>query len=413
MKLIYYISCMKIAFALKKLVHILLFLFLVLLLPSCHKDLPIYANPQDSPGDNYTDLFDAFWNGMNANYVYWSIDTTQWDKMYVTYKPLFDQLTTFDSVSENKAEQYFNQMTRGLVDSHLTISYGATGRVVSPSQNRKLAIDPGYFSDSIFSRGLLNQVITKYYIDSSTLVMGTDNTSGGIGGGLTAISGVIHGDILYLYISSFSLSQAGQNTSMVLDYFFNTVQNLPPNIKAIILDLRGNPGGEVADMDYVLGRMITHPFTYGYTRTKNGIGRLDYSPWAPAVVNPWNAGTDIHASIIVLGDHGTTSLAELMGVAVQNLPNGKFIGTNTWGATGPVSPSLYYNGGSFSIGTSFWGANGYISVYSAAAMFKGTKNQIYEGVGVSPDIYSLETIQAYLNNHDLVLDSAISYVMSK
>src|SRR6201995_3080576 len=87
----------------------------------CRKTISSQPEATSYPGDNYPDLFQAFWNGMNTNYVFWGIDTTNWDRVYTKYKPLFDQLSYFDSANEAKAEQYFFEMCQGIVDSHFTL----------------------------------------------------------------------------------------------------------------------------------------------------------------------------------------------------------------------------------------------------------------------------------------------------
>src|SRR6201996_3920771 len=95
----------------------------LLALTGCRKTITSNPDPTLYPGDNYPEVFQSFWNGMNTNYNFWGIDTTNWDNMYTVYKPLFDQLTVFDSAHEAKAEQYFSQMTQGLIDSHYTLEF--------------------------------------------------------------------------------------------------------------------------------------------------------------------------------------------------------------------------------------------------------------------------------------------------
>jgi len=381
-----------------------------LFLVSCHKNLPDAANVQDYPGNSYPDLFEAFWNGMNTNYVFWSIDTTDWDAVYTHYKPLFAQLTTFDSNNETKAEQYFREMTAGLIDSHYTLTFESTGNTFDPSLSRRLTTDTNYLADSIFPARLLNNLISTSYIDSGSLVMGSDPvTLGNSNTSLTAIAGTVHHSILYLYFSNFSISQAAAHTTPVFNYFFSALQSMP-GITGVVIDLRGNPGGEVIDLDYVVGQLVNTQFAFGYTRSKGGPNRLDYTPWTPAIIKPWNGGTKVTAPIVVLTDHLSTSMAEITTLAVKALPNGKVIGTRTWGATGPLAPNVYYNGGEFTIGTPYWGNNGYLFTYTSAAMFKYLNGDIYEGVGVPPDIYARETQAAFDNSHDMVLDAAIQYI---
>lgn len=377
---------------------------------SCHKDLPDVQNAQDYPGDSYPELFEAFWDGMNTNYVFWSIDTTNWDATYAHYKPLFAQLTAFNGNNETLAEQYFRSMTGGLIDSHYALTFESTGNTFSPSLSRRLANDASYLSDSIFPVGLLNTLITSVYIDSGSLVESSDPvTIGSSSTELTAIAGTIDHSILYLYFSNFTISQASATTIQVFNYFFSALRSMS-GLKGVVLDLRGNPGGEVIDLDYVAGQLVNEQYTFGYTRSKGGPDRLDYTPWEPAVVKPWNGGTKVTVPVVVLADHLSTSMAEITTMAVKAMPNGKFIGTHTWGATGPLAPSVYYNGGQFTIGVPYWGPNGYLFTYTSSAMFRYINGDVYEGVGVPPDIYALETQAAYNNQHDLVVDAAVQYI---
>jgi carboxyl-terminal processing protease len=387
-------------------------LVILLALTGCRKTISSQPEATSYPGDNYPDIFQSFWNGMNTNYVFWGIDTTNWDNMYTVYKPLFDKLTIFDSPHEALAEQYFSQMTQGLIDSHYTLDFELTGYGFQPSTYRRLQQDPNYFTDSAFPAAVLDSLIPHKYIDAASLVMGTDTVDlEGSDVPFTAVTGTIQGDILYLYFSNFALSQAGANTGPVFNYFFTMLHRNYTNLKGIVIDLRGNGGGEIDDLDYLVGQMVTSQYTFGYTRYKNGVNRLDYSPWAPAVVKPWVGGSvNVTAPIVVLADHLSVSMSELTTMAIKTLPNGKFIGTRTWGANGPLTSSVYFDGGQFTIGSAAFGSTGYMFVYTSSSMFKYLNGDIYEGVGVPPDIYARETNAAYLNGDDLVLDAAIKYI---
>jgi carboxyl-terminal processing protease len=384
---------------------------ILLALTGCRKTISSQPEATSYPGDNYPDIFQSFWNGMNTNYVFWGIDTTNWDNMYTVYKPLFDKLTIFDSPHEALAEQYFSQMTQGLIDSHYTLDFGLTGNAFQPSTYRKLQTDPNYFTDSAFPAAVVDSLIPAKYIDPSSLVMGTDTVNlEGSNLPFTAVTGTIKGSILYLYFSSFALSQASTNTGPVFNYFFSKLRGYG-QFKGIVIDVRGNGGGEIEDLDYLVGQMVTSQYTFGYTRYKNGVNRLDYTPWAPAVVKPWTGGSvNVTIPIVVLADHLSVSMSEITTMAIKSLPNGKFIGTRTWGANGPLTSSVYFDGGQFTIGTATFGSGGYMFVYTSSSMFKYLNGDIYEGVGVPPDIYARETNAAYLNGDDLVLDAAIKYI---
>ena len=51
----------------------------IFFISSCRKDFKNVEKPENYVGNSFGDVFDAFWNGMNNNYVFWSIDTTKWD----------------------------------------------------------------------------------------------------------------------------------------------------------------------------------------------------------------------------------------------------------------------------------------------------------------------------------------------
>jgi len=382
--------------------------FILINFTSCRKDLAQVNAPQNYPGNNFSDIFESFWNGMNNNYVFWSIDTTNWDQVYKTYKPLFAKLNLLDSTDNATAMNYFQTMTAGLVDSHYNLTFTTlNNQQFSPAYSRKIKINT-VTPDSIYGlpQAMFDSLIPAKYIDAGTLKKGIDTiTQNGSPTPFEAVSGTIQNNILYLYFSSFSFTQSGPNVLPVLNYFFDTIAKLPPTIKGIVIDVRGNGGGEIVDLDYLLGSMITKPLTFGYTRSKNGNGRLDYTPWAPAIVTPQPGSVALTVPIVVLADHTSVSMSEITAMAIKTLPNGKFIGTTTWGANGPLAPSVYFNGGQFTAGN-------YVSVYTSSTMFKYLDGSIYEGKGVPPDIFVKETASAYHFGVDQQLEAAITYINS-
>ena len=67
-------------------------------------------------GQSYSDVFESFWKGMNENYMFWDIETVDWNNMYKTYKPRFEALDQQkdDPNAGNKAVQYLVDMTKDL-----------------------------------------------------------------------------------------------------------------------------------------------------------------------------------------------------------------------------------------------------------------------------------------------------------
>ncbi|NML36650.1 hypothetical protein HHL17_05515 [Chitinophaga sp. G-6-1-13] len=376
---------------------------LLLMTMACRKDLPQLNDPQNYVNANFNEVFDAFWTGMNNNYVFWDIDTVNWDQVYRTYKPLFAKLNVNDSNDVRKAYTYFKQMTSGLVDSHYNLSFADTWLAdsgsISPAYLRKRS-SPGFHAPiSIFH---FYDTLPKYYLDAGR--RGFTNTPDKQ---YVAVAGTIQQNILYFFFNGFSLKTLFNTDTIngvkrVEQYFFDALANRT-DLKGIIIDVRGNPGGDLADLNFLLGKMVTQPLHFGYTRSKLGNGRLDYSPWAPAYVAPQPGSKAVTIPIVMLADAWSVSMAEMTTMAVKALPNGHFVGERTWGANGPLTANKFYNGGQFS--TSWL-----TSVYTSSLMFKYKDGNIYEGIGFSPDMTVPYNPAALKAGRDLQLEAALSLI---
>ncbi|NSL88949.1 S41 family peptidase [Chitinophaga solisilvae] len=356
-------------------------LVLLFSVTSCRKDIPQINDPGQYVEANFNEIFDAYWNGMNNNYVFWDIDTVDWDRVYRTYKPLFAKLNANDSVDVQKAYTYFKQMTSGLVDSHYDLSFNDTwladSASINPAYQRKRA-SPNYHPGISILH--FYNVITSKYLDPDR-VRGFTNFPDGSQS--VATSGTINGNILYFYFKDFRLKGLFNTDTMngvkrVETWFFDKLKN-KTDIKGLIIDVRGNGGGALEDLDFLVGRMIDKPITIGATRSKMGMGRLDYSPWAPAYVRPHKDARAITVPIVILADAWSVSMAEMTTMAIKTLPNGHFVGERTWGGNGPLTGNKFYNGGRF--GTAFLN-----EVYTSSLTFRYRDNKIYEGIGFPPDV---------------------------
>ncbi|QJB34940.1 hypothetical protein HF324_27855 [Chitinophaga oryzae] len=381
-----------------------LLMIILLMTAACRKDLPQLNEPQDYVSANFNEVFDAFWTGMNNNYVFWDIDTVDWDRVHRTYKPLFAQLNINDSNDVRKAYTYFKQMTAGLVDSHYNIDFADTwladSNSVNPAYQRKRASAGYHPRISIFH---FYDTIPRHYLSAGR--RGFTNTPDGRQ--YVAVSGTINQNILYLYFSGFNLKTLFNTDTMngvkrVEQYFFDNLAQRN-DLKGIIIDVRGNGGGSLDDLNFLLGKMVTQPVHFGYTRSKLGNGRLDYTPWAPAYVTPQTGAKAITVPIVMLADAWSVSMAEITTMAVKALPNGHFVGERTWGANGPLTGNKFYNGGQF--------GTGWLNlVYTSSLVFKYIDGNVYEGVGFSPDRAVPYNPAALRAGRDLQLEAALSLI---
>ena len=372
----------------------------IFFISSCRKDFKNVETPENYIGNSFSDVFDAFWNGMNNNYVFWSIDTTNWDNMYKIYKPVFAGLDITKAADVKKSVQYFRAMTDGLVDSHYNLSFAApiADSSISPAYDRKLRagiIRPAYVFYGYDAR---------YYLDSN-YIYGQDSINASNGDTTEAIAGTIKGNILYLGFNKFGLKNAynaaDNGVKSVLQFFINYLRNPPPGFKGVIIDVRGNGGGDISDLNFLVGNLISNKLKIGYTRYKSGDGRLDYTPWAPAIVTPQAGAKAVTVPIVALADIWTVSMAELTAMAIHTLPNGHIVGERTWGANGPLTNNEILNGGQFT-------ASNFVFAYTSSSMFKYVDGNIYEGKGFPPDYNVPFSLNAFQTTGDTQLEKALT-----
>ena len=368
-------------------------------------------------GNSYTEIFEAFWNGMNTNYVFWNIETVNWDNMYKTYKPRFEYLDQQknDPKAAQLAAQYIVDMTKDLADSHLSVTFnGIANLVIAGYPFQSNTFHPSSIRHQLrgdrgpISRKTFDLVIPKYYLTNAE--HGTD------GGNFHMNLGIIprnNKKILYLEYSSFQLQgqyYTANNTTKpvkpVLDKFFQYTKD--PSIDGLIIDLRGNPGGSVSDLDFLIGRLITEPVHISYTRTKNGNGRLDFTPWVKGYVHPQPGSAKFTKPIAVLVDNYSVSMSEMTSIAVKAIfPKSKIVGEQTWGGTGQIPFSdVKYLGGQFV-------AANFVQVYCAGVEFRDKNLVSYENKGVTPDLPIAYDTTAIKNNIDVQLNKGIEYVISQ
>ncbi|CAA0155812.1 S41 family peptidase [Tenacibaculum maritimum] len=150
-------------------------------------------------------------------------------------------------------------------------------------------------------------------------------------------------------------------------------------MKKIILDLRGNRGGAIADFRVFTERFITRQGDWGYQRTKEGNGRFNYSPWISISAKPHKFALTKDIPIVILIDELSLSMAEYSTMMIKSLKNNvTIIGDNSGGGTAGTFITDIYNGGNLS-------NNDYIAFYTPLMAFKNIDGEVIENIGITPD----------------------------
>ena len=381
--------------------NIILGILLICIVSGCRKDMQF--PPSQLNHKSFTEVFDSFWQQMNEKYIFWNVDTTNWDAKYRQFKHLFDKLDIDDTADVRTSVSYFRQMTSSLIDGHYSITFQhpiLKDSVLYPALERKKILS-GYHMPFPYLQ------VDTAYLDKQYMI-GYDHGNAQNTQLPYAICGTINNQILYFSCNQFSLAKSynapvKNGVQEVLEYFFNRLNETQHGLKGIIIDVRGNFGGDLSDLNFLLGRIIEKPLHFGYTSYKSNVGRLDHTPRLPSVIYPSKAGIGLKKPVVVLADQNSASLSEAIAIAIKSMENGYFIGETTWGAIGAVSEFKTFNAGPFNV-------NGFMNVMTSSIQFSGLDGSIYGESGIQPNIPISSDVNALQQGIDLQLEKAISFI---
>ncbi len=134
-------------------------LIILLLLSSCRYGARI--NPSEYAGDTWASVFEAFWHGMNDNYLFWDLDSpgSEWDAAYDEYMPRFEALGKTGSRAEEAFRLFFD-LTDGLSDGHFILRLSdplADKHIQISDYTRSILEDAGVPDDRQFSLMMTNK----------------------------------------------------------------------------------------------------------------------------------------------------------------------------------------------------------------------------------------------------------------
>lgn len=156
----------------------------------------------------------------------------------------------------------------------------------------------------------------------------------------------------------------------------------------LILDLRGNPGGSVETLKYLLGVVFDKE-----VKIADRVGRKDKKPEvAKPMHNPYLG------KLVVLVDARSASAAELFARITQLEKRGVVMGDKT---TGAVMEAKHYEERSGTDTVIFYGAS--ITEWDLVM----SDGRSLEHVGVTPDELLLPSANAIANGRDPVLAHAV------
>ncbi len=395
-------------------------LILVGAFSSCKREILSRELLSNYEANNYGEVFNVFWNGMNSNYLFWDEETIDWDSMYRAYKPKFDSLDMqpYSDTTTNRCFQYMADMTKDLKDGQYALLFWSGGNIYFENNLYKnyISFIPKLFRTQAV-RAALPDTLFDYVIQNNYLknfdygVYRDPNTMEPF----QIITGTLKKgtkNVIYTSLNTFTIKES-------YNYDYSTrptrpvIKNLFDNIRksscdAVIIDLRNNRGGNMEDISFLAGQFTSKPVLFGYARYKSGNGRLDYTPQLPMTITPQAGANDFKKPIILLTDIYSSALCETVINAFKALPETTVtvVGERTYGTAGYIMGDDITNGGSFQVGS-----------FAAVRMSNTAVTDLngkFNFSGIVPDIeikYNSSSIKQMLTSGvDIQLEKAIQFI---
>lgn len=386
----------------------------VILLASCRKEALEVVNPDRHYCYSYVDQFETVWTGIDRGYLFWDRDTVDWDAVHERMLPVFQEFDAKGGVTNAALTRAYEEMVRGLLDHHMYV------------QVKNLKTGNPVYADPALEEVPFRDYYHYTYFDQQTALLSTMDGVSNYKTGTNAFPcffALFPGNngkkIAYLRFRSFQLTSvvrymSGNDLAPFRSFYGDGIANGVTNgwagssdVEAVIIDVRGNGGGNLADLKPVVASLSADDIDLGYSRTKEGIGRLDYSAWTPFIIKTPENHLWGDKKVIVLTDVNSVSCSEITALMVQSMPNGTVIGERTYGATCPL-----ISGGHDMLYSGVFGNYDKYGYYVYTSNFDVVdKNyKSLEGIGVTPDIECLFDISALQNGHDNQLERALQFV---
>lgn len=187
-------------------------------------------------------------------------------------------------------------------------------------------------------------------------------------------------DIAYISLFDFS-AQANKQLTEDLQAL------LDQNPKALIFDLRDNPGGLLSQANEI-GDIFLKKGLFVIERDYKG---------AKKTTDTTDRGIAQDIPMIVLVNGGSASAAEIVAGAIQDTGRAKLIGETTFGKGSVQSPQTLPNGGQLRITIERW--------------FTPNDRAIH-GVGIKPDYTVVNSAEDQKAGNDPQLDAAVEFLVS-
>jgi len=305
--------------------------------------------------------FEHLWKTYDRNYALFGAKHIDWDALYKVYRPRVTAKTTDDELF-----QIISDMLGNLNDNHVGLS--------SPKRRFQSGI-LGQMKMEDFGLDLVKQKYLKG--KAKPLVDGIFDY------------GWLTDSIGYFHFRGFGRME---QTEAAIDQIIKEFKDA----KAIVVDVRGNGGGDDRVGKLIADRFADRKRLYMKTAIRNGARHDDFTPWKYWYVEP-GGPLQFTKPVILLTHRFSVSAAENFTLAMRVLPHVTVVGDATSGVFADVYGDRLPNGWSFRV---------------SFKLFIDPSGFCWEGIGVPADIRETNTKQDIEQQRDKVLDLAVSLIES-
>lgn len=327
--------------------------------------LPEACTTVDPAGATPKDVVDAVWIAMKDHYAFFDLYGVDWDDRRAL-TPTADA-----TLSDDEIETLLLEMMAGLDDGHVHFGSPARG-YESPSERPDwMPTEDSFTRDGLRQMAETNAEATLTRSDASPFVYGLRDD--GIG---------------YIAINEMDVPVpfGGKSIPSAADAFADVLADLA-DAKALVIDIRYNPGGSDTISFGIAGHFVDADTPVFTKTTKDGDGATD--PFT-AILSP-AAATAVSRPTIVVTSRLTGSAAEIFTLAMRTLPQVTTIGEPTGGGLSDVMGFVLPNG---------WGLG--LSNQTYLTM----DGALFEGIGIPPDVGITYQTDLLLQGDDHVLKAA-------
>lgn len=328
-------------------------------------DTLLGGDPAQDPVAN----FDALWQSFDRHYAHFTLKKLDWDGLYAQYRPKVHR-----DMSEEELFDVMGAMLAHLKDGHVYLTNGT-----------RHALSDRYLFEAPLN---YNRLVVNHYL----LPAGYYQTAAG-----QITYGWVAPGIGYMNLASLAGGEGagGDVSGWVRDVEISL--RAFEGTQAMILDLRHNPGGRAFNAQFLAGHFATARKPFVRTQSRNGPGYDDFSALRTWYVEP-NIDKPYTRPIVVLTNRFTFSAAEWLLLALKEFDHVTQIGTETGGGLAMFLPRELPNGWTYTV---------------SVQKTHDARGQLYEIVGIPPDIRAEIAAADTAIGRDAILETAVEFLGEK